>query len=240
MGTMTMGEQNDEAQSYELLDYCMARGVNFFDTAGEAGGCRLRPRARAHPRRNRQLQTLAPSAAPAPLAAHRPQQPPARCSAGALGAPCLPTAAPPLPWPPPTHCCAALSQLTFSELYPVPPRQETVNSTEKILGRWMAARGNREQVRVARMGLHGAAGAHTHPRMGPHGAAWDPTRPHAAHAPHCSHVAHSPACACSCWSAWQHAQTQPGDQRPKLRAPSAPCMLPLPRPRSSSRLRSRA
>ena len=30
---MTMGEQNNDAQSYELLDYAMGLGVNFFDTA---------------------------------------------------------------------------------------------------------------------------------------------------------------------------------------------------------------
>ena len=65
MGTMTMGEQNTEAQAFELLDYCVARGVDWFDTA---------------------------------------------------------------------------------ELYPVPPRAETANHTELLLGRWMRARGNRARV----------------------------------------------------------------------------------------------
>ncbi|GBF87712.1 hypothetical protein Rsub_00423 [Raphidocelis subcapitata] len=65
LGTMTMGEQNDEAESFAILDEAMRLGVNFFDTA---------------------------------------------------------------------------------ELYPVPPREETSTTTEQILGRWMAARRNREQV----------------------------------------------------------------------------------------------
>lgn len=34
------------------------------------------------------------------------------------------------------------------ELYPVPPRRDTNGDTERILGRWMAARGNREQVLI--------------------------------------------------------------------------------------------
>ncbi|MEQ8667454.1 MAG: aldo/keto reductase [Rhodospirillales bacterium] len=33
MGTMTMGEQSDEAESFALLDQCVDGGVNFFDTA---------------------------------------------------------------------------------------------------------------------------------------------------------------------------------------------------------------
>jgi aryl-alcohol dehydrogenase-like predicted oxidoreductase len=36
-----------------------------------------------------------------------------------------------------------------AELYPVPSRAETMNSTELILGRWMAARGNRDKVTIA-------------------------------------------------------------------------------------------
>jgi len=37
--------------------------------------------------------------------------------------------------------------LDTAELYPVPPTEETSTLTEKIIGRWMAARGNRDQVR---------------------------------------------------------------------------------------------
>ncbi|KAG1670970.1 hypothetical protein FOA52_014359 [Chlamydomonas sp. UWO 241] len=33
MGTMTMGEQTNEEESFALLDYCMSRDVNFIDTA---------------------------------------------------------------------------------------------------------------------------------------------------------------------------------------------------------------
>ncbi|KAF8062963.1 tas [Scenedesmus sp. PABB004] len=33
LGTMTFGEQNDEAQSFEILDYALSRGINFLDTA---------------------------------------------------------------------------------------------------------------------------------------------------------------------------------------------------------------
>lgn len=33
LGTMTFGEQNNEKQSFELLDYALVNGVNFFDTA---------------------------------------------------------------------------------------------------------------------------------------------------------------------------------------------------------------
>lgn len=29
LGTMTMGEQNDEAQSFEILDEAFARGIDF-------------------------------------------------------------------------------------------------------------------------------------------------------------------------------------------------------------------
>jgi hypothetical protein len=67
------------------------------------------------------------------------------CRAAELSAP-----APAHPPPPPRPCRAA-------ELYPVPPREETSTSTEKILGRWMAARGNRKEVgRGDRCGLAGA------------------------------------------------------------------------------------
>lgn len=33
LGSMTWGEQNDEAEAHEQLDYAIARGVNFIDTA---------------------------------------------------------------------------------------------------------------------------------------------------------------------------------------------------------------
>jgi aryl-alcohol dehydrogenase-like predicted oxidoreductase len=33
LGTMTWGEQNTEAEAFEQMDYAMAQGVNFFDTA---------------------------------------------------------------------------------------------------------------------------------------------------------------------------------------------------------------
>ncbi len=39
-----------------------------------------------------------------------------------------------------------------AELYPVPPTQATSTLTEKIIGNWMEARGNREQVCGARSG----------------------------------------------------------------------------------------
>jgi aryl-alcohol dehydrogenase-like predicted oxidoreductase len=33
LGTMTWGEQNNEAQAHEQMDYALERGINFFDTA---------------------------------------------------------------------------------------------------------------------------------------------------------------------------------------------------------------
>ncbi len=33
LGTMTWGEQNTEAQAFEQMDYALAQGINFFDTA---------------------------------------------------------------------------------------------------------------------------------------------------------------------------------------------------------------
>jgi aryl-alcohol dehydrogenase-like predicted oxidoreductase len=33
MGTMTFGEQNDEAQAHALLDRAWEAGINFYDTA---------------------------------------------------------------------------------------------------------------------------------------------------------------------------------------------------------------
>ena len=33
LGTMTYGEQNTETESHEQLDYSLAQGVNFIDTA---------------------------------------------------------------------------------------------------------------------------------------------------------------------------------------------------------------
>ena len=33
LGSMTWGEQNSEAEAHEQLDYAVARGINFIDTA---------------------------------------------------------------------------------------------------------------------------------------------------------------------------------------------------------------
>ncbi len=33
LGTMTYGEQNTEAEAFEQMDYALAEGINFFDTA---------------------------------------------------------------------------------------------------------------------------------------------------------------------------------------------------------------
>ena len=33
LGTMTWGEQNSEAEAHEQLDYAVAQGINFIDTA---------------------------------------------------------------------------------------------------------------------------------------------------------------------------------------------------------------
>ena len=33
LGTMTYGEQNSEADAFEQLDFALAQGVNFIDTA---------------------------------------------------------------------------------------------------------------------------------------------------------------------------------------------------------------
>jgi aryl-alcohol dehydrogenase-like predicted oxidoreductase len=33
LGTMTMGEQNSEAEGHQQMDYATDQGVNFFDTA---------------------------------------------------------------------------------------------------------------------------------------------------------------------------------------------------------------
>ncbi len=69
LGTMTFGEQVDEASAFDILDHALARGVNFIDTA---------------------------------------------------------------------------------EMYAVPPRAETFNATEKIIGNWLSQRpGAREQLVIA-------------------------------------------------------------------------------------------
>ena len=68
LGTMTWGEQNTEAEGHEQMDYALAQGVNFFDTA---------------------------------------------------------------------------------ELYSIPPKPETQGSTERIIGSWFRARGNRDKVILA-------------------------------------------------------------------------------------------
>jgi aryl-alcohol dehydrogenase-like predicted oxidoreductase len=33
LGTMTFGNQNNEEESFAIMDYCLSRGVNWFDTA---------------------------------------------------------------------------------------------------------------------------------------------------------------------------------------------------------------
>jgi len=33
LGTMTYGDQNTEAEAHEQLDYALAQGINFIDTA---------------------------------------------------------------------------------------------------------------------------------------------------------------------------------------------------------------
>lgn len=68
LGTMTWGEQNSEADAHAQLDFALARGINFIDTA---------------------------------------------------------------------------------EMYPLPTRAETYGRTEEIIGRWLRARRNREQVVLA-------------------------------------------------------------------------------------------
>ncbi|EFJ46219.1 hypothetical protein VOLCADRAFT_105652 [Volvox carteri f. nagariensis] len=68
LGTMTWGEQNTEEEAFEQLDFALANGVNFIDTA---------------------------------------------------------------------------------ELYPVPPRSETVGRTETYIGNWLKSRGCRDKVIIA-------------------------------------------------------------------------------------------
>jgi aryl-alcohol dehydrogenase-like predicted oxidoreductase len=68
LGTMTYGEQNTEAEAFEQMDYALAKGVNFFDTA---------------------------------------------------------------------------------ELYSIPPKSETYGRTERIIGNWLHARRNRDQIILA-------------------------------------------------------------------------------------------
>lgn len=68
LGTMTWGQQNSEAEGHAQMDYALAQGVNFFDTA---------------------------------------------------------------------------------ELYSIPPSAETQGSTEKIIGNWFKARGNRDKIILA-------------------------------------------------------------------------------------------
>lgn len=68
LGTMTWGQQNSETEGHEQMDYALAEGVNFFDTA---------------------------------------------------------------------------------ELYSIPPKAETQGSTERVIGSWFKARGNRDKVILA-------------------------------------------------------------------------------------------
>ena len=68
LGTMTFGEQNNEAQSHQILDLALERGINFYDTA---------------------------------------------------------------------------------EMYPIPPKADTFNRTEKIIGEWDNFHKNREKIIMA-------------------------------------------------------------------------------------------
>jgi aryl-alcohol dehydrogenase-like predicted oxidoreductase len=68
LGTMTYGQQNSEAEGHAQMDYAVAHGINFFDTA---------------------------------------------------------------------------------ELYSIPPKAETAGSTERVIGTWFKARGNRDKVVLA-------------------------------------------------------------------------------------------
>lgn len=42
-----------------------------------------------------------------------------------------------------------MSFMDCAEMYPVPPRRETVGITEEIIGRWLARHGNRDRVEIA-------------------------------------------------------------------------------------------
>lgn len=33
LGTMTLGQQNTEEESFAIMDYCISQGVNWLDTA---------------------------------------------------------------------------------------------------------------------------------------------------------------------------------------------------------------
>ena len=48
LGTMTWGQQNTEAEGHAQMDYALAQGVNFFDTA-EVYSVPPRPKPRGRP-----------------------------------------------------------------------------------------------------------------------------------------------------------------------------------------------
>jgi len=50
LGTMTWGQQNTERQGHEQMDYALAHGINFFDTA-ELYAIPPKPKPMAAPRR---------------------------------------------------------------------------------------------------------------------------------------------------------------------------------------------
>ena len=85
LGTMTWGEQNTQAEAFAQMDYALAQGVNFFDTA---------------------------------------------------------------------------------ELYAIPPKAATYGSTEVIIGKWLEARGNRDQIILASKIAGAGAGWIDHIRDG--------------------------------------------------------------------------
>ena len=61
---------------------------------------------------------------------------------------------------------AGINFIDAAEMYPVPPRGETQGATETIIGHWLAARGNREQVILASK-VTGRSEAMGHIRGGP-------------------------------------------------------------------------
>ncbi|WP_434927081.1 NADP(H)-dependent aldo-keto reductase [Shewanella sp. HL-SH8] len=85
LGTMTWGEQNNQSEAFEQLDYAIGQGINFIDTA---------------------------------------------------------------------------------EMYPVPPTAETQGETERILGRYLKAQGNRDELVIAtKVAAPGLKGDYIRPKM---------------------------------------------------------------------------
>ena len=69
LGTMTWGQQNSEAEAHEQLDYAVAQGINFIDTAEMYP---VPPNAQTQGRTEKYLGTLARAAAARSLV-HRDQ-----------------------------------------------------------------------------------------------------------------------------------------------------------------------